>query len=470
MKSQEAKELGQLAGQQLRQVTGVVHGAHKTITGTVHGALRRALGPSVNPVLQTIDTVTGGVYAVTGLGLDGASRVAGIVAGQRLRELDAERPSVHDSARGHQAIAIGLGIRGDAMLIENPSIAPAMHLRVGGRWVESSPEGLATAYPDPSGEIVVLLHGLCETETSWRLGADIREPYADRLAHDLGLTPVLVRYNSGLRISDNGAALGALLADLVAGWPVPLTRIVLIGHSMGGLVIHSALAQVGPERRWPQLVTETVSLGSPHHGSPVARGVHRAAEALAAARYGRWLGDYLEQRSAGVRDLSYGNVLPQDWSGYDPRDPSDRRTHPQAYPGINHHAVIALIGPTPSRVSQRVGDLMVPMDSAMHAATAQVPSRFAEERVAVVTGVNHQRLLNDDAVYAYLLRWLGPASSASGAGDPEQAPRASAVQADSGQQSVAPESIAPAASVPDFGASGKPAPEHRPASEAAEAD
>ncbi|GAA1810448.1 hypothetical protein [Nostocoides veronense] len=41
----------------------------------------------------------------------------------------------------------------------------------------------------------------------------------------LGLTPVLVRYNSGLRISDNGAALGALLADLVAGWPVPLTRI-----------------------------------------------------------------------------------------------------------------------------------------------------------------------------------------------------------------------------------------------------
>ena len=162
------------------------------------------------------------------------------------------------------------------MLIETPSIAPAMHLRVGGRWVESSPQGLVTAYPDPSGEIVVLLHGLCETETSWRLGDDIREPYADRLAHDLGLTPVLVRYNSGLRISDNGAALGALLADLVAGWPVPLTRIVLIGHSMGGLVIHSALAQVGPERRWPQLVTETVSLGSPHHGSPVARGVHRA--------------------------------------------------------------------------------------------------------------------------------------------------------------------------------------------------
>ena len=73
MKSQEAKELGQLAGQQLRQVTGVVHGAHTTITGAVHGALRRALGPMVNPVLQTIDTFTGGVYAVTGLGLDGAS-------------------------------------------------------------------------------------------------------------------------------------------------------------------------------------------------------------------------------------------------------------------------------------------------------------------------------------------------------------------------------------------------------------
>jgi len=49
----------------------------------------------------------------------------------------------------------------------------------------------------------------------------------------------------------------------------------------------------------------------------------------------------------------------------------------------------------------------VPVDSARHLAHDDVPSRFEEERVAVITGLHHLGLLNDERVHDHLLRWLG---------------------------------------------------------------
>lgn len=416
MKSQEAVDLGRLAGTELRHATSLVRGAHSAISDTVHDALRVGLGPVATPVQVAHDAVAGLAYAATGLGVDVAARVAGVVAGQRLRARDTERTSLHDAPRGHQALAVGLGIRGDHVHARMPSLAPTMHIRSAGRAVPLTAEGVRTAYEAPTGEVALFLHGLCETEASWRLGAERRRPYADRLAADLGLTPVLVRYNTGLRISENGQALAGLLEGLVVAWPVPVTRIVLIGHSMGGLVVHSALAQAPPQAAWLPLVSDTIGLGSPHHGSPVARSVHRAAEALATSGKGAWLGDYLRRRSVGVRDLAHGNVVPADWEGHSPDSLQDRRTHPPALAGVRHHAVIAVLGSHPRRAVEQVGDLLVPVDSARHLARDDVPSRFEEERVAVITGLHHLGLLNDERVHGHLLRWLGePLEATEGA-------------------------------------------------------
>ena len=43
------------------------------------------------------------------------------------------------------------------------------------------------------------------------------------------LDPVLLRANTGLSVRANGAALAALLDDLVEAWPVPVERIALVG-------------------------------------------------------------------------------------------------------------------------------------------------------------------------------------------------------------------------------------------------
>ena len=48
-----------------------------------------------------------------------------------------------------------------------------------------------------------------ETEFAWGFGGG--ETYGARLARDLGVTPVYVRYNTGRHISENGRSLAELL-------------------------------------------------------------------------------------------------------------------------------------------------------------------------------------------------------------------------------------------------------------------
>jgi triacylglycerol esterase/lipase EstA (alpha/beta hydrolase family) len=62
-------------------------------------------------------------------------------------------------------------------------------------------------------------------------------------------------------------------ANLTLNPPVPaLSQISVLAHSMGGLLIRSALfyaSQAG--LHWPHLVKHMVFLGTPHHGAPLER-------------------------------------------------------------------------------------------------------------------------------------------------------------------------------------------------------
>ena len=53
-----------------------------------------------------------------------------------------------------------------------------------------------------------------------------------------------------------------------------MRRIALVGHSLGGLIIHSACA-VEHESTWTERLTDVVTLGTPHLGSPVERSIAR---------------------------------------------------------------------------------------------------------------------------------------------------------------------------------------------------
>src|SRR5262245_29850794 len=95
--------------------------------------------------------------------------------------------------------------------------------------------------------LVVFLHGLCMSERCWRNPE--HERFVEWAQDALGARTAYVRYNTGRRISANGALLAELL-ERDAGE----CELDLIGHSMGGLLALSALHQAQRGFAWLQRV------------------------------------------------------------------------------------------------------------------------------------------------------------------------------------------------------------------------
>ena len=139
------------------------------------------------------------------------------------------------------ALGILNGTIGDYLARTGNGLATPMTFVHDGAPMAVRRDVLARAYPDATSRVVVLLHGIMCTETVWTLpeGGD----YGAFLARDFGLTPLYIRYNSGLAIADNGVAFADLLESLINEWPVPVEEILLLGFSMGGLVARSRAAR-----------------------------------------------------------------------------------------------------------------------------------------------------------------------------------------------------------------------------------
>ncbi len=190
-----------------------------------------------------------------------------------------------------------------------------MRLRRHGRPLQLAREHLTLAIPKPGSKLLVMVHGLCMNDLQWTRQ---RHNHADALAADLGWTPVYLQYNSGLHVSTNGHAFAALLEALVAQWPMPVSDLAMIGHSVGGLLVRSA-HYYGTEarHRWPKYLRCLVFLGTPHQGSSLERIGNGLHTLLNLTPYSSPLSRIAAIRSAGITDLRYGNLLDEDWQGTD---------------------------------------------------------------------------------------------------------------------------------------------------------
>ena len=137
------------------------------------------------------------------------------------------------------------------------------------RGCDLAPTGseLRRAYPHATGRVAVFVHGLCETDDAWMLGGARHVPYGFRLQAELGYTPLYVRYNSGLHISDNGRRLARLLDGIAEQWPTEIHELALIGHSMGGLVARSA-CHYAEDSSWREPVRHVFTLRRPPPRGP----------------------------------------------------------------------------------------------------------------------------------------------------------------------------------------------------------
>ena len=259
----------------------------------------------------------------------------------------------------------------------------------------------------PRSRVAIFLHGLCETEDAWRFGASRHQPYGERLEAELGYTSLHVRYNSGRHISENGRRLAECLAELTSAWPVPVTEIALIGHSMGGLVARGA-CYYGAGQDWVPKVRDIVMLGTPHRGAPLELAANAATAAISFLPEMRPFAGPLRARSAGVKDLGYGYVIDEDWEGHDPdRFWTDTGTDIPFLDSADHYFVSATLTRDPDAPLGRMfGDLLVLRSSAWCHAGRGERMRFPLDRYRHLGGATHFDLLNHPAVYELIEGWL----------------------------------------------------------------
>jgi pimeloyl-ACP methyl ester carboxylesterase len=408
MRADEARGLSQLARVGLRGGTSRVFEVHRGITDRAF----KAVGPVGTPVRVVHDALTGFTYSAVRAALGVGARAAGLVAEARVGGEDLD-----SAPAGRVALAILNGAHGDLVQREAPALSMGMTVRVGGRAVPIEPGALRAAFPDAGDRLAVFLHGLTETESSWCRHAERHHgrsdvDYGSQLHDDLGLTPVYLRYNTGLHISDNGRSLDALLGALVDAWPVPVQDVVLIGHSMGGLVARSALHQAGggtPEAHpWTALVRDTFTLGSPHLGAPLERGVHRLVGVLDRLPETRPLARLLSLRSVGIKDLRRGTLVEADWTGrdLDALTPGEH-THVPLLDGARHFVVLGTVSRNPSGpIAELLGDVMVQPRSAIGDTGDDDRLAFPPDHVHRVGGLNHLDLLNHPLIYQRIHDWL----------------------------------------------------------------
>lgn len=399
LRPSDLRGVARLATQATASISRVAEGVHQSVLGT----MGLPGGPTPGRTRGLTGMVYGGVRGITRL-VDAGLQAALL----RLEPFMGAPEEAQDVPRERQAVLAALnGVMGDRLAEDGNPLATAMGFYQQGRPLDPAALGAAGT---ASGHLLVLVHGLCMNDLQWQHeGHD----HGAHLARALGCTPVYLRYNTGLHTSTNGGELARQLQALVAAWPVPVTHLGIVGHSMGGLVARSACWQAEQSGLpWRALLRHLVCLGTPHHGAPLERAGHWVDVLLGSTPYSRPFARLAQLRSAGITDLRHGHVLDADWQGRDRfRKSPDLRTPVPLPAGVLCCTVAATLAAQRSPVAERlVGDGLVPLHSALgwHDDAAR-RLEFARAQQCVVHRTGHLQMLGDARVARQLVRWLAPA-------------------------------------------------------------
>lgn len=364
-------------------VTDIVEQMHRTIQ-LLPGPVGREATDPTNGIAGLVYRAVRGCTEWIGRGIDAG-----------LRPLQPLLLEADSTAAGRDIHVAALnGVYGDYLARTQNPLAIEMALRHRGRPVDpGNPAAVLQQHP-PGNKLLVLVHGLCMSDWQWlREGHDHGAALADELAY----TPLYLNYNSGQSIAANGRALSALLERLVAHWPGPLDELVIMGHSMGGLVARSACHQARIRRHiWLKHLAKLVFLGTPHHGTLLERGGRGLDFLLKVSPYSAPFARIGQSRSAGIMDLSHGNI-------------SGKPQQPVPLPdGVTCYVAAGLLTAGNGGLrDQLVGDGLVPLNSALGS------HRDAERDLAIPAsqqwvGYNsgHLDLLKHPGLYAQLRDWL----------------------------------------------------------------
>lgn len=369
------KDISRLTSDAVVAMTDLVETMHSTITRPrprTADSQRRTRGITglVYKSIRHITTMTG--------------RSAQLVLGQLDSMIDTASPS---PAQRH--IRAGLnGVIGDYLLQTDSPLAIPMTLRDQGNIL--APEAYTALVQDSDTPVVLFIHGLCMHDEQWpRNGIS----YPQSVHQKRGLRSLYLHYNTGRSILDNGDELCRLLQQVLpdkANGP-PL---ILIGHSMGGLVARRACYLAQKEHHnWVSHLDSVITLGTPHLGAPLEQAGAVLENLMDKTPYSAPFARLARIRSQGIKDLRSGRI-----TGAEPRP-----YHPDPHrlpEGVRLLTIAASL-------SEGRGDGLVPVNSALGIhQDAEKSLPVAPDGRRLIRSCGHLDLLGHPEVEQALLEWL----------------------------------------------------------------
>ena len=406
MRAVEVKDAGTLAGISADEIVTLARDVHLAWSDQVF----RLLGRVGAPVRLVHDRVAEAAYRNTGRAVRALPAAAGAAAATYRLE---DGRSLHDGPRAAGVLSAVNAWFGDRLAASGDALAVPLRVRTTGHPLRRRPGNVIHDVGESAtGRIVLFLHGLGESDRCWSVGTeaafgDRHTDYGTLLAQD-GWTPLYACFNSGRHVSETGAEVSDLLAELQTRWPVPLRQIALVGHSMGGLIARSAaLSAVERSQDWVAHLTDLVLLGTPNSGAPLEMFANLGTTLLGALPQSRPFAHWINRRSVGIKDLRYGSVVLADHGDPESVDVFWRNTctDPAAPPGVRHARVSATLSRRPTGLSALAGDLLVTNISAMGTHRRR-KLNFEPDRVLHLGGRHHFNLLADREAADALRRWL----------------------------------------------------------------
>ncbi len=407
LRATDAAAVAKLATQATLGIAGVAEGVHQSVLQTLGAAAAKTSGKGSKGPGQT-GGITGLVYSA----VRGVTHLVGKGLDTALTQLkplfEATDHSAPESPQREAVLAALNGVLGDHLAATQNPLATTMQLR-------------HSAESPKTGKILLLIHGLCMNDLQWRTstklapenaaaGATQTLDHGAALAAALGYSPVYLRYNTGLHVSQNGQTLSRQLAQLLQDWPVPVTELSVVAHSMGGLVIRSAVHYATDDKSaWLASLKNIAFLGTPHHGAPLERAGNWIDVLLGSTPYSRPFAILAQLRSAGITDLRYGHVLDTDWQGHDRfRQRPDSRLPVPLPAGVASCTIAATLAGQRSSVSDRLlGDGLVPLESALGQHVEPHRSlAFDNKAQRILYKTSHLALLKSPLVTQQLIAWF----------------------------------------------------------------
>ena len=238
------------------------------------------------------------------------------------------------------------------------------------------------------GCVLIFVHGLMCDDEIWVGESGQHKVYGSSLEAE-NVACLYLRYNTGHEIAGNGKRLNHIIQELHACMKNELKEISIIGHSMGGLVVQSALYHAHLNKNdYTEKISNVFLMGVPAGGAWLERSVAATTDILTTLSLGllaRIAREIIDLRSQGIKDLR------------EKQEPMLMNLHEH----ITYHIIAAtLTKDEKSFIAKHFGDGMVGHDSI---STLARENPIGNKMVfKTFTGVGHLEMLSRPEIISYI--------------------------------------------------------------------